>query len=82
MFKKAESLRDLPEIKILAIWKKLWREEIDKIKPELIVCDFFTRVGAEIADDLGIPCVINAPCLFNFLVDYALAGVTKNEDKL
>ena len=74
-FTKAESMKDTPDLKFFPIWKKMWGEELQKLKPELIVCDYFTRVGAEIADDMGIPCVINTPGLLNFMDEYGFSGV-------
>ena len=37
------------------------KAELEKIKPDLVVCDFWSRVGVEAADELGIPSVINCP---------------------
>lgn len=79
LFKKPDGLKDQPENKFFPIWKKMWKEEIEKLKPELIVCDFFTRVGVEIGDELGIPSVINTPGLFNFMDEFAFSGVVNYE---
>ena len=57
----------------------MWREELQKLKPELIVCDFMTRFGAKIADELGVPCVINTPGLFNFMDEFCFSGVINYE---
>ena len=36
-------------------------------KPDIIVCDFISGFGAHIADELGIPCVIEAPAPLSIL---------------
>ena len=36
-------------------------------KPDIIICDFVSGFGAHIADELGIPCVIEAPAPLSIL---------------
>ena len=36
-------------------------------KPDIIVCDFVSGFGAHVADELGIPCVIEAPAPLRIL---------------
>ena len=51
------------------------RKEIEKIRPDVIVCDFYTRVGVEIADELGIPSVINIPGMLEMCNNFGLSGI-------
>ena len=51
------------------------KKEIEKIKPDLIVCDFYTRVGVEIADELGIPSVINMPGMLEMIHSFGTGGI-------
>ena len=37
------------------------KAEIEKIMPDIIVCDFWTKEALPIADELGIPSVVNLP---------------------
>lgn len=53
----------------------MFKEEILKIEPDIIVCDFFTRVGVHIADDLKIPCVVNVPGLISFRDNCGVSGI-------
>jgi hypothetical protein len=39
------------------------------LQPDIIVCDFFSRLGVFAADEMGIPSVINAPEPVAFLKD-------------
>jgi len=66
------------------VYKPLFQVEIEKIKPDIVVCDFMTRVAVDIADDLGIPAIINCPGLMSFMnelfgasgiIDYDKASV-------
>lgn len=74
-FKKPESMKKVPENLHFPVWEQMFKDEIIKIEPDIIVCDFFTRVGVHIADELKIPCVINIPGLMSFWDTCGLSGV-------
>ena len=67
MFRKGKGLDDIPDLVFLGHWLKFVRKEITKIMPDVVVCDFFSRTGVIVADELGIPSVINAPALYEFM---------------
>ena len=58
---------DNPQEKFFNHWKVFAIEEIKKIKPDIVVCDFVSKVGVMAADELGIPSVINVPGLLEFM---------------
>lgn len=74
-FKKPESLKKMPENIYFPIFQEMFKEEIIKIQPDIIVCDFFTRVGIHIADELGIPSVVNVPGLMSFWDTCGVSGI-------
>lgn len=43
------------------MWEPECKKAIKDLKPDLVICDFFTRLGVEAADEMGIPSVINNP---------------------
>lgn len=43
------------------MWEPSCKKAIKDLKPDLVVCDFYTRLGVEAADEMGIPSVINNP---------------------
>jgi predicted glycosyltransferase len=70
---RREGTKD-PFEECLEIWEPLVISEIEKIKPDIVVCDFFSRVGITAADKMGIPSVINAPALVEFMMNWGFAG--------
>ena len=75
MMATPKSLKERAELIYFPVLEKLWKAEVEKIKPDIIVCDFFTRVGVYIGDDLGIPVVINIPGLMGFLDQFGFSGI-------
>lgn len=57
------------------MFKDLVKKEIEKIKPDLIVCDIITRIGVVIADELNIPTVINVPGMVDMFHLWGMSGV-------
>ena len=44
-----------------------FRSAIAAERPDVIICDFVSGFGAHIADELGIPCIIEAPAPLSIL---------------
>jgi len=57
------------------MWRQLVKKELQRIKPDVVVCDFYTRVGCEAADELGIPSVVNVPGLIQMCNDWGFTKV-------
>lgn len=74
MFRKSKGLDDIPDLVFLGHWEKFVRKEITKIMPDIVVCDFFSRVGCIVADELNIPSVVNAPALYEFMLNFGMTG--------
>ena len=50
------------------------KAEIEKIMPDIIVCDFWTKEALPIADELGIPSVVNLPGMLQMLREHGWFG--------
>ena len=64
-----EGLKDSGDELYLTLWAPSCIKVCKDLKPDIIVCDFFSRAGAFAADEMGIPCVINCPGPIQFLKD-------------
>jgi hypothetical protein len=42
----------------------VFKAEVEKVNPDLMICDFVSAFGTHSADELGIPCMIHAPAPF------------------
>lgn len=80
-YKKPENIDDDIDNKwFTKILQPLFKDEIEKINPDIIVCDFFTRIGVHIGDELGIPVIINMPALISYFKESNLDGTIDLEN--
>ena len=49
------------ENKYFKEWGPIVIPVIKNLKPDIVVCDWFSRCGGYAADEMGIPCVIQVP---------------------
>jgi hypothetical protein len=42
------------------------KEIITPFQPDIILSDFYSPAGQKVADDLGVPCVVNSPAPLDF----------------
>ena len=57
------------------VWKPI-QELVERLKPDLIVCDFFSEFPMFIADNLKIPVVANVPLPLSITYFWLLPGLT------
>jgi hypothetical protein len=70
LYKKQEGLKDSGDEVYLNLWKPSCVKACKELKPDIIVCDFFSRNGVFAADEMGIPVVINCPGPLPFLKNF------------
>ena len=56
-----KGLKDDPEEMYVNAWTPGCIKVCQDLKPDIIVCDVFSRAGAMAADQMGIPSVLNLP---------------------
>lgn len=78
-FKKPEKFMENPQEEFFEHWSGFAIEEIKKIKPDIIVCDFVSRAGILAADEMGIPCVINIPGLLEFVNNFGMSRLISHK---
>lgn len=53
-----KTAKDVPDVVIFPRWEPFAEKALKEINPDIVVGDFFTRVGVTIADKMKIPSVI------------------------
>lgn len=72
---KPKDAKDVPDVVQFPRWEPFAEKALREINPDIVVGDFYTRVGIIIADRMKIPSVIQCPGIIDFLDDYGVAGI-------
>ena len=59
------------------MWKPHGIKKIKEINPDIVVCDFFARVGIYAADEMGIPSIVNIPGPVYYINDLGLLPIVR-----
>ena len=71
-------MKDAKEV-FIQMWEPHCIAAVKQLKPDLVVCDFFSRNGALAADEMGIPSVLNIAFPFEIFTSTGLFKVINIE---
>lgn len=70
--RKPKNMCEDPINTVHETWLPYVKDAISKLKPDIIICDFFSPAGIFVADEMKIPVIINVPGPVTFFKEFGI----------